>query len=500
MTDETCSIYEARGHDNGLVCSAMRQCRNCNPHEDCVIPDKYNVYGVDQFGTVKGEQNMMQEIYQRGPISCGVAANQVFDDYTGGILHDHTGDKGLNHAISITGFGEENGVKFWEIRNSWGENWGEQGFIRLVRGIDNLGIEEDCSWATPKDPETQAQYTTTTADRLDIFNNPKNGPYPIEEPNPAEFLGKSKKNQGCSRRSDVHFKLGERKPEKMSWEIHDVNALPDVVDWRDMNGTNFLSWTKNQHIPIYCGSCWAQGTTSSIADRFNIKFPGQFKTPLALSAQAVVNCHRGGDCSGGEPGSVYEWAYIHGIPHGSCEQYSARNNDNDTCDVIDQCKDCTWPPCPVGETCQDKCWGITDYKRYYVDNYYGVAGADQMKAELYANGPLSCGIEATDKLETEYTTGIFQEYIADPSINHEIAVVGYGKDESGNEYWICRNSWGTFWGDYGFFYLPIGDKTINLAVQTSCTAGTPSLEIVPAAAQIKSKLAADDFTLDFIQQ
>jgi len=73
VTDETCSIYRARGLDNGQVCSAMNKCRNCSPGEACVVPDQYLVYGVDQFGAVAGEENMIQEIYQRGPIACGIA-------------------------------------------------------------------------------------------------------------------------------------------------------------------------------------------------------------------------------------------------------------------------------------------------------------------------------------------------------------------------------------------------------------------------------------------
>lgn len=68
-----------------------------------------------------------------------------------------------------------------------------------------------------------------------------------------------------------------------------------------------------------------------------------------------------------------------------------------------------------------------DYKHYYVSNYYSLSGAAKMKAELAAHGPISCGIEVTDKFEA-YTSGIYSEYLSFPMINHEISVVGYGKD------------------------------------------------------------------------
>ena len=73
ITDETCSIYRARGYDNGEACSSMNKgCRNCNPGEACYIPDKYRVYGVEEYGECIGEEAMKQEL-RRGPIACGIA-------------------------------------------------------------------------------------------------------------------------------------------------------------------------------------------------------------------------------------------------------------------------------------------------------------------------------------------------------------------------------------------------------------------------------------------
>lgn len=128
----------------------MENCRNCNPGKACFVPDEYKVYGTEEYGNVKGEANMMQEIYQRGPIACGIAVPDSLEEYTGGIYCDTTGDKNLVHAISIVGYGVENGQKYWLMRNSWGTHWGEQGFAKVCRGTDNIGIETDCSFATPK--------------------------------------------------------------------------------------------------------------------------------------------------------------------------------------------------------------------------------------------------------------------------------------------------------------------------------------------------------------
>ena len=75
---------------------------------------------------------MMNEIYQRGPISCGIYSYPL-ENYTGGILN-YTGNGSIDYEVSVVGWGVENGVKYWIVRNSWGQPWGEEGFFRIIRG------------------------------------------------------------------------------------------------------------------------------------------------------------------------------------------------------------------------------------------------------------------------------------------------------------------------------------------------------------------------------
>merc|ERR1719230_1554013 len=92
-----------------------------------------------------------------GPISCGIDAMPLLN-YEGGVIT--TKGDGMDHVISVVGWGTDPEKGFyWHVRNSWGEYWGEMGYVRVATGA--LNLEDQCSWAVVKDytaPEKNNQF------------------------------------------------------------------------------------------------------------------------------------------------------------------------------------------------------------------------------------------------------------------------------------------------------------------------------------------------------
>ena len=68
------------------------------------------------------------------PVSVALSADsRYFQSYTGGILDASACYTELNHGVLIVGYGVDNGVKYWNVKNSWSASWGEHGYIRILR-------------------------------------------------------------------------------------------------------------------------------------------------------------------------------------------------------------------------------------------------------------------------------------------------------------------------------------------------------------------------------
>jgi hypothetical protein len=91
---------------------------------------------------------MMNEISSYGPIVCGLDKTATeFMNYEGGIIKETTISPKINHYVEIVGSGSEGGQNYWIGRNFWGTAWGEEGFLRIKRGSNVLGIEKKCYWS-----------------------------------------------------------------------------------------------------------------------------------------------------------------------------------------------------------------------------------------------------------------------------------------------------------------------------------------------------------------
>jgi len=104
---------------------------------------------VGSFYGHANEQLIKEELYRNGPLAIGIEPDEDFMYYSDGIYksstpQNHTSTEEwqqVDHGVLVVGWGEENGQKYWRIQNSWGPDWGEDGFFRIVRGQDESAIE-----------------------------------------------------------------------------------------------------------------------------------------------------------------------------------------------------------------------------------------------------------------------------------------------------------------------------------------------------------------------
>jgi len=140
------------------TCKAENICKTCNTFSGlggkCVGIDHFPNASIAEYGTYglnDKVEEIMAEIYTRGPVAAGINAEPIIT-YHGGIVKDHNlFHKMVNHIVSIVGWGTtDEGLKYWIIRNSWGQYWGDMGFVKVEMGKNVLGIESEIAWATPK--------------------------------------------------------------------------------------------------------------------------------------------------------------------------------------------------------------------------------------------------------------------------------------------------------------------------------------------------------------
>lgn len=97
----------------------------CDHDGTCRAIESFPVITVSEFGAAYGDDEIMAEIFSRGPVAVNLNA-ECIETYMGGInMYDTCNTILINHVVQLVGWGSENGVDYWIGRNSWGTYWGE---------------------------------------------------------------------------------------------------------------------------------------------------------------------------------------------------------------------------------------------------------------------------------------------------------------------------------------------------------------------------------------
>jgi C1A family cysteine protease len=144
------SGYGNMGCSGGLMTNCYNYLKSYKLQADSTYPYigykstcKYNsangvVNTLGYVNVVKGDVNAHMNAVALGPVSVAVAASSsVFRLYKTGIISTTTCGTSLNHGVTMIGYGVSNGVAYWLIKNSWGTNWGEAGYVRIAKSTTN---------------------------------------------------------------------------------------------------------------------------------------------------------------------------------------------------------------------------------------------------------------------------------------------------------------------------------------------------------------------------
>lgn len=243
--------------------------------------------------------------------------------------------------------------------------------------------------------------------------------------------------------------------------------LPNNFDWRMVNGTNFVSAPTNQFLPSPCGCCWAHAAVGALLDRMIIATKS-LQSFVPLSPQVLLDCEDPdlGSCKGGSALGAYKFIAKNGITDVTCSPYMgvdyfywAEKPCNET-----MCR-----TCGIDGQCQ-----FVQGPTYTITEYGTVMGEEEMIVEIFSRGPIACSIYAHSAAFENYSSGVIQDPTPYNYTTHVIVVTGWGAGSDGTKYWIGRNSYGTAWGELGWFKLERGTNALDIEKHT-CAWAVPKI-------------------------
>jgi len=208
-------------------------------------------------------------------------------------------------------------------------------------------------------------------------------------------------------------------------------------DWRKKDGQDWLQPVVTQGD---CGSCYTISTVHMLTARNRIAKNDPSKQPFSVMFPLYCSEYNQG-CDGGYGFLQSKWAEDVGLVPESCAPFA----ESSSCHALSGCD--------LGST------RFRAANHHYVGGFYGASEEGLIREELVKNGPVVMSFEPKEDF-MYYKSGVYksgpnkihQEW---EQVDHAVLLVGYGEDKS-QAYWTLQNSWGTDWGEAGFFRIARG--------------------------------------------
>lgn len=216
--------------------------------------------------------------------------------------------------------------------------------------------------------------------------------------------------------------------------------VPTSLDWRDVDGSDWITPVTYQGI---CGACVSFGSVGQLEARLNLVADDPF-LGRNLSEQHLFSCG-GGRCNWGwNVGSAMSALVDMGVASEECFPYVSGDGKQRSCDLA--------------------CFNADEHVVRILDWQWVENDVDAIKAALLTGPITTCMTVYEDFFY--YTGGVYEHVWGDYIYGHCITLIGW---DDADESWICKNSWGIFWGEDGFFRIRWGDSGIgnDTAVMTT---------------------------------
>lgn len=244
-------------------------------------------------------------------------------------------------------------------------------------------------------------------------------------------------------------------------------AQPTAFDWRSYGGVNYVSGVRSQG---NCGSVYIFAPMAMVESRQMIA-AGNFGHPVAdldYSEQYLLSCGTGAHgafgCNGGFPNEVLTWLRDVGAPHEEC--YLSRGTDE---------------TCPG--SCPDSGEPLLLFTPVTSTSFITYPGDTALRQEIYNHGPVAVMMDLYEDF-VAYDVGIYRHTTGAVLGTTMVTVVGWGNDGM-TEYWIAKNSWGTWWGEDGYIRIARDSRGgCNFASYVyTCNVEVPPVTAVDSPAQ-----------------